>query len=319
MKLLRCLCCVLVVFTVSACSEVELASHVGKKIITKQDNSKSKGRYKVGSPYTIKGKRYYPKVDYGYDKTGIASWYGPGFHGKMTANGEVFDENDLTAAHKTLPLPSIVRVTNLENGRSLIVRVNDRGPYAHGRIIDMSKRSSELLGFRSKGVAKVRVEVLEAESRMVAQAAKNGQDTRGMEVEMNRPSYQSPKVESAVLTPQGYDENGGVQASLEDRAAGTSLPGHMKDGAFYPDPVIAEHPVTAHDIFVQVGSFSTREGAMKAASALDSYGRAQVYPALVDGQQYYRVRFPSSGVGDADMLLKRLVHGGHANAMIVVD
>ena len=122
--------------------------------------------YKVGNPYKINGQWYYPAVDYQYDEIGVASWYGPGFHGKTTANGEIFDQNKISAAHRTLPMPSIVKVTNLENGLILDkVRINDRGPFARNRIIDLSKKAAEELGFIKNGVAKVRVEILEDESR----------------------------------------------------------------------------------------------------------------------------------------------------------
>lgn len=128
------------------------------------------GLYKVGKPYVIKGVWYTPRVDYGYDETGVASWYGPGFHGQATANGEIYDMNELTAAHTTLPLPSIVRVTNLDNGRTIKLRVNDRGPFVGGRIIDVSRRASQLLGFHEKGTATVRVEIEAEESRQLAAA-----------------------------------------------------------------------------------------------------------------------------------------------------
>ena len=131
------------------------------------------GSYKVGSPYQIGGKWYYPKEDYSYSEVGIASWYGSDFHNKKTANGENYDMNTLTAAHRTLPLPSIVRVTNLENGRSLVLRVNDRGPYAKNRIIDVSKRAAQLLGFQTQGTAKVRVDLLEDESKELKAALLN--------------------------------------------------------------------------------------------------------------------------------------------------
>ncbi|MBM3569758.1 MAG: septal ring lytic transglycosylase RlpA family protein, partial [Alphaproteobacteria bacterium] len=118
------------------------------------------GIYKVGNPYQVAGIWYTPKEDPGYDETGIASWYGHPFHGKVTANGETYDMNDMTAAHKTLPMPVMVRVTNLENGRQLVLRVNDRGPFVHGRIIDVSRRGAQLLGFEGKGTARVRVQVI---------------------------------------------------------------------------------------------------------------------------------------------------------------
>lgn len=284
--------------TLNGCAQIELASYFGKKIATENH---SVGAYKVGSPYVINGHRYYPAVDYDYDKTGIASWYGPNFHGKKTANGEIYDQNDLTAAHKTLPLPSIVRVTNLENGRSLIVRVNDRGPYAHSRIIDMSKRSAELLGFKIQGTAKVRVQVLEKESRYVAKIARNGGDTTGMEVPMNDPSY---KAQTSEMTD--------IQNKIH---------GHVKDGAFRPDPVVSKTPVPAiaPRIFVQVGSFSSRDTAMKYSSSLDQFGKSRISEVLVNGKTYYRVRFLASNVGIADSLLENLVQNGYENALIVVD
>lgn len=119
---------------------------------------KGGGVYRVGKPYTIAGKTYTPEVDVNYRAEGMASWYGDDFHGRYTANGEIFDMNAITAAHPTLPLPSYVRVTNMRNKRSLIVRVNDRGPYAHNRLIDLSRHSAHLLGFKGHGVAPVRVE-----------------------------------------------------------------------------------------------------------------------------------------------------------------
>lgn len=124
--------------------------------------------YKVGKPYKVADKWYYPQVDLAYEERGIASWYGPNFHGKRTANGEIFDMSKISAAHRTLPMPSVVRVTNLENGRSLIVRINDRGPFARGRIIDLSRRAAELLGFTAKGTAMVHVRLLTEESRREA-------------------------------------------------------------------------------------------------------------------------------------------------------
>jgi rare lipoprotein A len=112
---------------------------------------------KIGRPYQVFGVTYYPSDDRGYDEKGIASWYGPTFHAKATANGETYNQEDLTAAHKTLPMPSWVEVTNLDNGRSLVVRINDRGPFVEGRIIDLSRRSAELLGVERPGLARVRV------------------------------------------------------------------------------------------------------------------------------------------------------------------
>ena len=132
---------------------------------------KGGGRDMVGKPYRVRGKWYTPKEDKNYDKAGLASWYGPNFHGRLTANGEIYDQFHISAAHPTFPLPSYARVTNKKNGNSVIVRVNDRGPYAHGRIIDVSNRAAELLDMKHDGVAAVRVEY-------IGRAPVEGDDTR---------------------------------------------------------------------------------------------------------------------------------------------
>lgn len=119
---------------------------------------KGGGREMVGKPYKVAGRWYKPKLDPDYEAVGTASWYGAAFHGRMTANGEVFDANSFSAAHTTMPLPSYARVTNLKNGRSIIVRVNDRGPFHGSRVIDVSHRTADVLGFRNDGVAKVKVQ-----------------------------------------------------------------------------------------------------------------------------------------------------------------
>ncbi len=145
--------------------------------------------YKIGIPYTIKGKRYYPQESFSYSVAGTASWYGDYFHGRLTANGEIFDMHAMTAAHKTLQLPAIVRVTNLRNGRSAIVRVNDRGPFIGDRIIDLSKGAAEALGFRSDGLAPVRVEVMPEASRRlraIAGARAAVRDMDSMVTDLNR-------------------------------------------------------------------------------------------------------------------------------------
>src|ERR1700760_94580 len=119
---------------------------------------KGGGTYRVGKPYTVGGRMYVPEEDVNYREDGVASWYGDDFHGRLTANGEVFDMDGLSAAHKTLPMPCYARVTNLANGKSLIVRVNDRGPYHGDRLIDVSHKAAELLDFKGNGVVRVRVE-----------------------------------------------------------------------------------------------------------------------------------------------------------------
>lgn len=166
------------------CAETTLAVHAAKQLGS--DTPRQQGIYKVGDPYQINGVWYYPAEDYAYNETGIASYYGGetqgvNFHGRFTANGETYDMNALTAAHQTLPLPSLVRVTNLENGRALVLRVNDRGPFARGRILDVSRRAAQLLGFEGQGTARVRVEVLANESRALKAAMLGGQQTPDMQ------------------------------------------------------------------------------------------------------------------------------------------
>lgn len=130
-------------------------------------NNKYKGHYKIGEEYQIKNETYKPAKNLKYDETGIGSWYGSknGFHGKKTANGDLYNKNMLTAAHRTLPLPSMVKITNLANNKSLIVMVNDRGPFSKGRIIDVSESAAKLLDFKQKGTAKLRVQYLNKETK----------------------------------------------------------------------------------------------------------------------------------------------------------
>lgn len=149
------------------------------------------GTYKVGSPYQIAGQWYVPREDRTYDRVGVASWYGRDFHGKATANGETFDMTALTAAHPTLPIPSYAAVTNLANGRTLLVRINDRGPYVPGRMIDLSRRAAELLGFDARGTTAVRV-------RYVGPAPLDGDETRETAFLLAQPWSRS-----AMVAPPG--------------------------------------------------------------------------------------------------------------------
>lgn len=160
---------------------------------------KGGGRYMVGKPYTIAGKRYYPKEQPNYKKRGKASWYGAAFHGRKTANGEVFDKQSLTAAHPTLPLPSYVKVTNLKNGRSMTVRVNDRGPFHGNRIIDVSERVATMLGFKHDGIGDVEVKYLET-------ARLDGLDERMLLASYNGPNA-APRTMIARAEPSSSRSN----------------------------------------------------------------------------------------------------------------
>ena len=158
---------------------------------------KGGGVHKVGKPYVVAGKTYVPEEDINYRAEGIASWYGDDFHGRYTANREVFDKNSISAAHPTLPLPSYARVTNLKNNRSIVVRVNDRGPYAHNRLIDLSYRTATLLGFHGHGVAKVRVEY-------IGRAPIAGSDDRKLEATLRDPAMPKGRAPVQVASAENF-------------------------------------------------------------------------------------------------------------------
>ena len=162
--------CILFLMLSSACTNTRVILEGTKKVInhtSKEQNEITEnknllqGHYKVGNPYKINGIRYVPKLVSEYDETGIASWYGPKFNLKKTANGEIFDQDKISAAHKTLPLPSIVKVTHLKNNNTIFLRVNDRGPFVNDRIIDFSKKAAIKFGFYRTGIAHVRVELID--------------------------------------------------------------------------------------------------------------------------------------------------------------
>jgi rare lipoprotein A len=217
------------------------------------------GYYRVGAPYQINGQTYYPAVDYAYDETGLASWYGPDFDGKLTANGEVYNMNDVTAAHKTLPLPSIVHVTNLDNRRDLVLRVNDRGPFVDGRIIDLSRRSAQFLGVIGPGTAHVRVQIMPEESRQAALLAMKGQipsaETLMADMAAGRGTTgtgQTPTVTAATTAAASASvPAGGVQPSnfvVATDAASTAPalpPGQVTTEALPPPSGYAAAPAPA--------------------------------------------------------------------------
>jgi rare lipoprotein A len=286
------------------------------------------GVYKVGTPYQINGVWYYPATDYAYAETGIASWYGPGFHGRATANGEGYDQNGLTAAHRTLPMPSMVRVTNLENGRQIALKINDRGPFAHSRIIDVSRRAAQLLGFEQQGTARVRVEIMADESRQLAMLQ----------------GAAAPVVsQTAVVTPSAVASSPQVTAAPTGTVTTETLaaPGQPSQGTktvvakAVPEPIVGKAsvaagpkpdgrvtvvPVRKTAMFVQAGAFTNVANANRLRIKLASFGRSQVIPALVGNQRFYRVRVgPIAGLTQADALLARIVGAGHPEARIIVD
>lgn len=319
----------------TGCAETQLAVHTAKEV--KQQTREEEeppppasvpigaGHYKIGKPYQIQGTWYYPRVQYDYDETGIASWYGPGFHGKSTANGEIYDQDALTAAHRTLPMPSMVQVTNLENGRSLRLRINDRGPFARGRIIDVSRTAAGLLGFRERGTAKVRVELIEAESRQLAAAAQSGQDDDTVPLAVPTVAVAVAPLSAPAGAATSAPRGGASIASRSLRAAAPlgrreSLDIIADSAVPRPDGVVTIRPERADRLYVQAGSFMYFHNADRLRVRLTSLGRPSITPAMVDGRHFFRVRFgPLASVDDADRLFNSLLSRGYNDARILVE
>lgn len=271
------------------------------------------GVYKVGQPYQVDNVWYYPREQPDYDETGIASWYGPTFYGKKTANGELYDGNQLTAAHKTLPMPVNVRVTNLDNGKSLVVRVNDRGPYARGRIIDLSKRAAELLDVVQSGTARVRVTYL---SRADLNGGPPPSETPP-EIANAVPAAPTKKVDTAALAiVPGAATAPPVQAPTLPQPA--PIPSEMF-AANQPTGQVTKVPVpAATHLYVQLGAFSKMENAKALLNKVG--GDLRISTLQRGGQTLYRVRSaPLSSVDEADAALARITGAGANDAHIVVD
>ncbi|MDR2548527.1 MAG: septal ring lytic transglycosylase RlpA family protein [Rickettsiales bacterium] len=156
------------------------------------------GHYKIGNSYTVNGVTYHPKHCNHHEEIGVASWYGMEDHGTLTANGEVFDRNSISAAHKTLPLPCFVLVTNLKNGRQLIVRINDRGPFVKGRIIDLSEKAAKILGFHEDGLTMVKITYLKKMSRRLIQKTPNYKKQYEKEMQKRHPKQNSAESRGYV-------------------------------------------------------------------------------------------------------------------------
>jgi len=174
---------------------------------------KGGGVYKVGKPYVVGGRWYTPRPQPGYDAAGIASWYGDDFHGRKTSNGEIYDMRALTAAHPTLPLPSYAYVTSLENGRTILVRINDRGPYVGNRIIDLSRASAAALGLKGQGLGRVRV-------RYAGHAPLNGDDTRERRFLAQQPWSGAPRLATAPPPDVGPAVRGRTEWSVMQHRSG---------------------------------------------------------------------------------------------------
>jgi len=219
---------------------------------------------KIGAPYQVNGTWYIPTHEPDYNETGTASWYGRDFHGKPTANGELFDMNIVSAAHPTLPIPSLVEVTNLTNGRSMVVRVNDRGPFVSDRLIDLSARGATLLGYRDQGSTQVRVRYI-------------------------GPADPEPLVTTANLTAPSEEKKWSKPApTLVQTATLTPVASPKPTGPVKPTLVNSDDVVSG--LYVQAGAFSRRANAERALSRVSDVGPAQIVETqTASGASLYRI------------------------------
>ena len=277
----------LCLFLLFGCSETTFLINSAKRIGSWGDEP----IYKVGNPYKINGKWYYPAVDYQYDEVGIASWYGPGFHGKTTANGEVFDQNKISAAHRTLPMPSVVKVTNLENGLVLEkVRINDRGPFARNRIIDLSKKAADELGFIKNGVAKVRVEILEDESRKyVSTDQKN--------------NYVAEAAEVTEISKKNLLSSSELKEKVVEKKTEESLENSI---------------LTNKELLIQVGAFTDHRNAKTLTEKLSEF-KAYINRVFINNKYLYRVRIgPINDLDLANDMKRKLFELGYTSSHLVM-
>ena len=295
-----------VVLAVSGCSGPRQSITAGPV-----DQSATFGSYKVGTPYQINGIWYTPAEDFFYDEIGEASWYGPGFHGRTTANGETFDRRALTAAHPTLQMPTLVRVTNLDNGRSLVLRVNDRGPFAHSRLIDVSERAAELLGFREAGVATVRVQVLTDESQELASLA--GRRERDAIASAPPAVAAAPVVRQPAVVVAAPPVAVPTIPTTVPAAAPTATRAPVPPAAT-PTPAF---PGTGR-FYVLAGAFTVEQNARRVESALSRYGPVSIDQATVDGTLFHRVTVgPFANMREANAALGRVLATGIEDARVV--
>lgn len=298
-----------------------------------------RGTYKVGQPYKIEGVTYTPKETFTLTETGVASWYGPGFHGKSTANGERYDQSDRTAAHRTLQMPAVVRVTNLDNGLSTVVRVNDRGPFARSRVIDLSRTAAQEIDMIGKGTARVRIDQLSTESMTVKDVAMGGggpaeqqqalaQLSNGTRTAPAAAPVPPPPPPVMVAQPAVYEPPPPAPAQTvyasPPRGNGTPFPAPQSASGAVP-PTIASLSTpgpapTASGFFVQVGAFSTHENAERQRGAIRSYGNPEVSQASANGRDVYRVRLGPYTTSDAaGIVADRLKRSGYGDARVVAD
>ncbi|MBO9709564.1 MAG: septal ring lytic transglycosylase RlpA family protein [Caulobacter sp.] len=261
----------------------------------------TKGLRGTEKPYQIKGIWYYPKADPNYDERGVGSWYGEQFHNRRTANGEIFDMNLPSAAHKTLPLPSIVEVTNLDNGRKMKVRVNDRGPFVDDRIIDLSRAAADQLGYRRAGIARVRV-------RYIGPADKTPFDQPRMIA-----SAPPPEPRPTSRQPVPYTVLAAAEPSPPPPAP---PPAPMSAPPVVDDPPVIAAPPSGFR--VQAGSFANRDNAERAMAQLSQAGQASIEAIeRAQGVLYRVVVKAGADEGEAYGMRDRVAALGFSDATVL--
>lgn len=280
------------------------------------------GRYHVGKPYQVAGVRFVPKEQPNYDKKGVASWYGEDFNRRMTSNGEYFDMNRLTAAHATLPLPSYVKVTNLENGREVVVRLNDRGPFVDTRIIDLSKATAVALDFKNKGKTNVRVQYIGP----APLNDKGGTHLMAMNTELDRGTPMRKMIARAdKYRGKGYSIRNQV-AVLKPKAPKVAAPPVAEvETVAYAEPVPAAPAVpqfAAESVevtyFIQLGSFSDGGNATRVREQFSAVWPVQFIEVSGAIGPVYRVRLgPIANGDDAATALSDAQSAGFADARLV--
>lgn len=252
------------------------------------------GHYKVGTPYKIENTWYYPKKESTYDEEGMASWYGPGFHGRRTANGDYFNRESLSAAHRTLPLPSMVRITNVENGRSVMAMVNDRGPFSKSRIIDVSERVADLIGIKQQGTGRVRVQFLPTQTKQLLEKL-SLQEKGG-----------TPEKDNAAK-----HINDAKDANAKTETQASPVKDSYSEGATH-------FMKKEKEIFIQAGAYTLKENAAHVAAKLSQFGSVNIMPITIGNASLYRVRLgPINNSANANTILAEIIKGGTANAIIV--
>ena len=287
------------------------------------------GVAKIGDPYQVAGVWYVPREQPDYDVTGLASWYGDAFDQKPTANGEIFDMGAISGAHPTLPLPSMVEVTNLDNGRRLMVRLNDRGPFVDGRVIDLSHAAARELGYDQRGLARVRVRYA-GPAATPASGLRYVANTRTPPAPQFAPQFSARTRAAAVDPPAplrappamalaaGAPTPASVSSSVLPPAAPTTQAALQLASQTFPAPapVTVAAPTLLYRI--QAGAFSDPVNAQRVAGQLASAGQAQIEPVQHNGATLYRVMLPGpTDEAEAFALRDRVAQLGFADARVI--